>query len=354
MRAGRWKYILAPRPELYDLAGDPGELRNLVETEPVRARSLRTALEERLRREQASIRQTPAPQAAVPPDLLEKLGALGYVAAGRGPSPELASGADPKDKIDEYRTLNTLMREGLLRLREGRFAESLAKFRAVADRGVDSFEVRYYSARALMGARRWREAASQYEAAIRNLPAYGPAYLGLSDARIAQGDLAGALDAARRGQRAAPGDPRLVEREGELHRRMGRLLDAARAYERLTALAPRDALARVRLGELYRDLERPQDAVRVLREALDLDPAPASYWNALGMVLGGQGDMAGAERAFREASSRDDRNAQYAYNLGLALLRQQRAQEATSHFRRALDIDPRFAPARQRLAEVRP
>jgi hypothetical protein len=30
----RWKYIRAPRPELYDLAADPGELRNLVDREP--------------------------------------------------------------------------------------------------------------------------------------------------------------------------------------------------------------------------------------------------------------------------------------------------------------------------------
>ncbi len=29
LRDGPWKYILAPRPELYDLAADPGETRDL-------------------------------------------------------------------------------------------------------------------------------------------------------------------------------------------------------------------------------------------------------------------------------------------------------------------------------------
>src|SRR5207244_10738613 len=29
--SGRWKYIATPRPELYDLAADPGETRNLLE-----------------------------------------------------------------------------------------------------------------------------------------------------------------------------------------------------------------------------------------------------------------------------------------------------------------------------------
>jgi choline-sulfatase len=353
LRLGRWKYILAPRPELYDVQSDPGELRNLVSVETARARELRAGLEARLRDEQAAAQGTPAPAATLPPDLLEKLGSLGYV-SGAGSAVGLAKGADPKDKIGEYKILNGLMREALIGLREGRFEESLARFRAMAARGIDSFELNYYTARALMGARRWREAAARYEAAIRLLPAYGPAYLGLSDARVAGKDFAGALEAVTRGQRAAPSDVRLIEREGELCRRAGRPDAAALAYERMVKLAPRDALARVRLGELHRDMGRPREAARLLREAVQIDPAPASYWNSLGMVLGGEGDLAGAERAFREATARDNANVEYTYNLGLAFLRQQRAGEAALQFRRALEIDPTFGPARQRLAEARP
>ena len=90
-----------------------------------------------------------------------------------------------------------------------------------------------------------------------------------------------------------------------------------------------------------------------MREAIQLDPATASYWNSLGMVLGGGGDLPGAEQAFREAGTRDRVNAQYAYNLGLALERQQKREAAVVQFRRALELDPRFAPARERLAELR-
>jgi Tfp pilus assembly protein PilF len=71
------------------------------------------------------------------------------------------------------------------------------------------------------------------------------------------------------------------------------------------------------------------------------------------MVLGGNGDFAGAEQAFREAATRDQKNAQYVYNLGLALARQHKRAEAAAQFERTLQLDPRFAPARQRLAELR-
>jgi arylsulfatase A-like enzyme/tetratricopeptide (TPR) repeat protein len=352
LRDGRWKYILAPRPELYDLDIDPGELRNLAEREPARARALRAGLEERLRVERDRVRAPGNANASVPPDLLEKLGALGYVSPS-GPATTLAAGADPKDKIAEYETVNRLMREGLINLREGRYAESLDRFTQLFARDIDSFEAHYYAGRALTGLKRWREAATHYEGAIAKLPTYSAAYLGLSEAHQASGNVKLALDALRRGQKAAPNDPQLVEREGDLARSMRNLALAATAFERVAQMAPQDALARVKLGEVYRDLGRPADAVRVIREAIKLDSSPASYWNSLGMILGGSGDLPGAEEAFRNAVSRDRGNAQYAYNLGLALARQGKRDEAASEFRRTLEIDPGFAAARQRLAELR-
>ena len=87
LRDGRWKYIAAPRPELYDLRQDPTEAHNLVAAEPARATALRTALEARLRSERASVETSPA-GVGVPADLLEKLGApatWGPGALCRGP-----------------------------------------------------------------------------------------------------------------------------------------------------------------------------------------------------------------------------------------------------------------------------
>ncbi|MEW6320851.1 MAG: sulfatase-like hydrolase/transferase [Acidobacteriota bacterium] len=353
VRDGRWKYILAPREELYDLARDPGELENLAAREPARARALRSGLEEHLRREQAAVRQPGADRtASVPPELLERLGALGYVSAG-GPAGGMASGADPKDKLDEYQRLNTLMREGLIALRERRFDDSLGRFRALLGMGIDSFEAHYYAARALTGLRRWKEAAAHYEGALAKLPAYGAAHLGLAQAHLADGNLRAAREAARRGQAAAPRDPRLIEIEGDIARRQRDAEGAVAAYRRVVEMAPADALIRIKLGELYRDLGRTADAVALLRAGIAVDPSVASYWNSLGMVLGGSGDFAGAEQAFLEASTRDRANAQYAYNLGLALLRQRKVGEARAAFEQALKADPAFAPARERLAEMR-
>ena len=330
IRDGRWKYVLAPRAELYDLATDAGELENLVDAQPARARALRAALESELKRERAAIGVGPA--ADVPADLLEKLGALGYVSAGP-PSAPRASGADPKDKIEEFRQINGLMREGLSALHAGDFRTSADRLRRLEALGIDSFEVNFYSGRALAGLGRHREATQRFETAIERLPSFGPAYLALADSFIATRDLEKAIAVLRRGEAAAPRDASLYEREAEVWRRRKNPGEAVRAYERMLPLAPRDALVRVRLGELYRDLGDTDAALTHLREAVTLDPSPASYWNALGMVLGGSADLSGAESAFREAVSRDRRNAQYLYNLALSLERQGRRSEAAVLYR---------------------
>ena len=348
VRDGRWKYILAPRAELYDLDRDPGERVNLLDREPARARALRAGLERQLSTERTEIGAAPA--ATVSPDLLEKLGALGYVSPGAGADPTSA-GADPKDKLEEYKTLNVGMREGLIALREQRPRDATDHFRRLIARGVDSFEVHYYLGRALTGLHRWKDAETEYSKAAQKFPAYGPAHIAIIETRVEMGDLRGALEASRRGQTAVPSEPRLVEYEADILKRNGDLAAAANAEARVVRMAPSDALARVRLGELYRDLGRTDDSIRVLREAVALDAAPASYWNSLGMVLGGAGNLDEAARAFSEASTRDPENPQYVYNRALALERLGRMSEAAPLFQRAAELG--FGPARARLAGLR-
>lgn len=349
LRDDRWKYILAPRPELYDLVQDPGELKNLADVQPARASALRTVLESQLRSEQQASRAGDI--SAIPAELLEELGALGYVSPG-GASAGNAAGADPKDKIGEFSVINGLMREGLTKLHEHDYSASVGKLRQLQARGIDSFEVNFYLGRALAGLGRHREAVALFEGAIKRLPVYRDAYISLADSQIALGNLKAAIDALQRGQKAAPKEALFYEREAELWRRLKSPKDAIRAYEALLPLAPTDALIRVRLGELYRDLGEPGKATGYLREGVKLDPSEASYWNSLGMVLGGTGDLVEAEAAFRESVKRNDKEPQYAYNLGLALERQGRRADAIPYFARALELNPNFRAARERLSEA--
>ena len=345
VREGRWKYIQAPRPELYDLAADPGERNNLVAAQPSRALAMRGALRRFLDQErQASTR---APVGSI--ELLEKLGALGYV-GGRGPAETKTPGADPKDKVEEFRFASESIREGLLSFHAKDYPASVARFEAVLRRGISSFEVHFYLARGLFAVRRFGEAARHFEEATRRAPAHGEAWEGLSDAHARTGDAELALEALDRGQAALPRHAGLRAAEARLLRGLDRLAEAREAYEAALPLASKSALLRMELGELLRDMGAPEEAIRRLREAVDLEPGNAEAWTALGITLGGNGRLAEAEKCFREALRLDPKDHRHAYNLGLALLRQGRTEEARPFFRKALELDPGFLPARQRLA----
>jgi tetratricopeptide (TPR) repeat protein len=350
LRQGRWKYIEAPRPELYDLERDPMETRNVVTSESSRARALRAELALVLEKERAASDSAPRP-GEVPLELLEKLGALGYIGGSVSVSESESIGADPKDKIEEFRAASRLLREGLTRFREKDLVGSIEQFQALL-RLIDSFEARYYLGRSLLASKRYQRAAVHFERAIEFQPSYAAAYEALAECRASSGDLRGAVAALQDGQEANPADAGLLKREARVWRMLDNPQEVRRAYQAALPLAPDDALLRVQLGELLRDLGELEQSVRFLREAVALEPERASFWNSLGTVLGGWDELAEAEKAFREARKLDESNAQYSYNLGLTLVRLERAEEARVFFQTTLQLDPDFEAARLRLAQI--
>lgn len=349
LRDGSWKYILAPRPELYDLSADPGETRDLATSNTATARRLRAALEGLLKAERERALD-PASRPAVSAETLQKLGALGYVSPG-APKDSVAQGADPKDKIAQFSLLSGLMREGLTLLQEKRYAESATRFRRLRQEGADSFQLHFYLGEALAGLGQHRDAEDSFRRCLAIMPAFTAAHVSLANSRIARKDLAGAIAALQQGQKDAPNEPLLYDREGQVWQTLGDRARAMAAFERVATLAPADALVRWRMGELQLSNGQPDAALARFREATTLDPNVADFWNSLGMVLGGGGQNGEAAQAFREAVKRDTANPRYAYNLGLVLQRGGQP-EAAEWFRRTLTLDPGFRPARDRLAEL--
>jgi arylsulfatase A-like enzyme/Flp pilus assembly protein TadD len=348
IRRGKWKYIQAPRPELYDLEADPMEIRNLVDSQPDLAKGMKGALGEELDRERAV---SASEVSSVPQELLDKLGALGYVGSA-APVTSSSPGADPKDKIEEFRLANELIREGILLLHERKYEESVERYQKLLELEIESFEIHLNLARGLLALGRFGQAEAHFQEASRRLPSQVEAWEGLAQARAGQGDGKGALAALDEGEAALPGNAALHRHEATLLAQMGRREEARQEYATAIELAPKDALLRARLGELLRDLGEIDASIQRLREATELDPQNASYWNSLGMTLGGNEKPVEAEAAFRKAVELDPKSARYAFNVGLILFRQNRAAEARPFFEKALALEPRFEEARRYLREV--
>jgi choline-sulfatase len=123
LRLGRFKYIQAPRAELYDLQTDPHESRNLLGTQPERARELRNQLAKLLARYPP---KPPAQPSRITPETRALLGSLGYLAGGPGVKLD-SSGPDPKDRLAEFH----LYEDAMVDVYEGRIAGAIAKLRRI-------------------------------------------------------------------------------------------------------------------------------------------------------------------------------------------------------------------------------
>ena len=119
MRVGRYKYIDAPKPELYDLSQDPGEATNIY--------GLRRAAAAPLARRLANVRNLAKPSQSPSPEVVAKLRSLGYLASSSSAAPAAGTGADPKDKIAAYEQ----SRRAIAMTLSGQYTESVPLFEGV-------------------------------------------------------------------------------------------------------------------------------------------------------------------------------------------------------------------------------
>jgi Flp pilus assembly protein TadD len=154
-------------------------------------------------------------------------------------------------------------------------------------------------------------------------------------------------------ERALQTDPKLVKAHNNVALalvELGRLDEAAGHYEKSLALEPK--------AEIYSDLGftmarlgRPDEARTDYQKALELDPNSASANFNLAISFAQAGAFGEAESHFRKALPGRP-TAETHNGLGYVLERQGRTDEAVAEFRKAIDVDPKFTPAYNNLAQA--
>lgn len=166
----RFRYIRAPRPELFDDATDPGETRDLSAEHPAAAQAMNAWLDTQVR-----VGEVAGPE-KVDPETMQRLQALGYVGAG-GPAGEAAGPlADPKDKVAVFEAY----KRALTLRREGKDAEVVKTLRAVVKDSPGMLDAWQSMGLALARLNRVPEAVQALEAALQLDPSRGAVHLALA------------------------------------------------------------------------------------------------------------------------------------------------------------------------------
>ena len=347
VRDGRYKFIAAPRRELYDLQNDPGEQINLAESNPQRTIALERAMSEMTAKTSASAKPQ-APQ-QVDPDVEERLRALGYVGGSVSPKAlEDRPRGDPKDKIALYNLLKLAGSDSVA----GRLDDAVAKVKKVLQEDAEVVEAYVMLGNLHTKNRRMDAAIEAYRHALSLDDHHENAAFALALAYKQDEQ----LEAAEAGfERVLQMNPRSTKAQWQLADIWMRSGDFARAEKALSG-----ALAAnvdrppflLKLGESQIQLAKHDEAEKSLREALRLKPdLPMANYD-LGVLFEAQGDAAKAVEAYEAELKAHPNVYQAHFNLGKILSRVGRANDAVRHFRAAVEANRTFGAGYLYLAKA--
>jgi len=309
IRDDRWKFIDAPRPELYDVRSDPGEARNLFDQRAQTAQSLRRALDQMTGGAAGQMAT-----AKMDRETLDKLASLGYIGAGAEPAPDTAARPEPKDMIGVFNRL----RQANSEVRARRFAEALPILREVLEKDPRNAFAQLVLGSAYMGMQDNRAAIAQYRKYLELVPTSSYAHEWIAICYVRLGDQQNALREA----------------------------DAALAID------PRFSGARVLKGGVLASRGEYAAAIAELRAAVEADPAKPAMRLDLAKVLDEAGYGEEARQQYAAALEIQPDYTPALTGLGASLAKAGDLEGAASRLRRAVELDPRGDDARFNLAKV--
>ena len=303
LTSGRYKYVAAPRPELYDLQQDPEESHNLY-TE-------RQALGDRMNQELVALEQrmsataaSPKPAVEVDPDARARLAALGYVGTFvTALAPDRAGLADPKDKIQLFNLMTQ--------------ARETARHDKESDEGLHALE-----------------------RVVAEDPRVIDAWFMLGNEYDRRRQYARAIEQFKRALDLKPDYDLVVINMANAYRALGRDEEAMVGYRRFMELDPKNAQIRYEAAQILIDSGKLDEARKQLTEALALEPKLAAARNALGVLALRGGDLVGAEREIRAAieEKADVRLAHF--NLALLAEQQGDVPRAVTEYKKEIELHP--------------
>ena len=296
VQEGGFKYIDAPRPEVYETHSDAAEIKNLAKERPALTHELRSKLLALVSRDTPASSAGGGPKELTDPLLLDRLRSLGYVAIEGGAYVD-AQGKplpDPKDRIDVYQLFSEAMSEG----QHARYEESLEKLGEAEKIEPKSLPVEYLMALDYYRLKDYPHAEERFKTAITLDPKFALAtyYLGLT--QIQSGDLNGAAASL---QHALELDPTNFAADfdlGALLLKMNRVDDALAQFQKAVAVNPDYARAYEALGEVYLYQKHNQKAAEALEHAVKLQPDFAKAHANLGKAYQELGRSTEAQREF--------------------------------------------------------
>jgi arylsulfatase A-like enzyme/cytochrome c-type biogenesis protein CcmH/NrfG len=338
LRTARYKFISAPRLELYDLGRDPRESANIVDAAPAVARDLKAKLD---RLVEETGRGAPKPQAAdLDKETVSRLAALGYI--GSPVSEKKARGsflADPKDKLQAF---ESVQRAGEMIMQE-EYAPAVAILETVLkdDPEIAQALLLLATCRSELGDKDAAKAA--LETVLKNDPESVQALVSLANILMDEGLSRDVVAVCKRTLAVDDKSVQAFMLLGEVYMADQKQAEALPYLEKAYQIQPKLSQNALNLAACQIGLKQYTRAAPLLESILGESPKfPFAQYN-LGLLFEEQGRWEEARTAYEAELSNYPKEFQARFNLGKVLLRLGDKEGYLREMRKVTEIAPQRA-----------
>jgi len=292
-----WKYIQAPKLELYNLKEDPSEVANLKDIESQRVRDMKEQMERLIAKSSSDIE---ARRKNVSQDELARLRSLGYVGGGTtGESKEKLP--DPKDRKEEY---NKLFRARQFEW-AGEYSSAAEIYQEILNINPE-FEYNYINlARVYTHLNKIDEGISLLEEARRRKPDSFVILSTLAAFYSRVNDRDRAFEVSQAALRLNPQHLAGWIISGMVKFDQGNLEEAVRLFEKALEIEPENKIVRIKYAYSLGALGRTEEAIKIYLRLKEEYPEDAKIYSDLGVVYNAVGNYAKAKENLEKAVELD-------------------------------------------------
>ena len=289
IRTNRWKYIRAPKPELYDLTADPRETINVIQQHPAEVQKFEAHLNNIVGSSEK------VETNLVDQHLLDQLKSLGYLSGFAPRSYNMnGQGVDPKDRVGVLKLLYQA-EESQAQLSESQRTALLAK---ALQQDPMNPSLYYQLGGELEKTGRQDEALKLYRTALAKGIENGRLHSRIADLSLRKGNKAEAITEYEKAAQFNPSDLESQSNLGTAYLEEGKVAEAERVFKWVLATDPQYPAANNGLGLVAIQKKDADEARKYFEKAAELDPDLVEAQMNLGLLYEMSGDRARARQHF--------------------------------------------------------
>jgi len=347
IQEGRFKLIISPELELYDLIADPDEQTNLVSAYPEETRRLMRLAEEFIA--EAGQDAFDIDYQHIDEETRQKLAALGYIGTFSDQSSlEGKSLASPKEKIGVFNQLSHVKE---LMLQE-EYDEAVDMLTKIINDDSDVIDAYFTLGNLYFKKREFDKALEGFLTVLEKRPSdpftvinVANSYMGMGEIEEADKFMMSIID-------TLPPDSQLYYVLGNIKNLKEEHEEAVKYYKECIKLNPSSASAYCALGGVYVTQERFDEAESYLGKAEEHNPTLRNLYYNWALLHEERGDLIKAADAYKQELENIPHNFKACFNLSRVYRKMGDLLEEEKYLNKTMELNPDFAMSYFYLARI--